>query len=85
MTQNPLRGNPDEHGRLIRHQVLPPSSCTMFDVPRRARVTAETYGGETVSIVADVVARSGEWLCIAQPDGDGIWNAWVHKNACTPL
>jgi len=44
----------------------------MLDVPRRARVTAQTYGGDTVTVEADVIARSREWLCIAQ-DG-GVWN-----------
>lgn len=57
----------------------------MFKTPRRARVTAQTYGGDTVTIEADVIARSGEWLCVAQEDGESTWNAWVHKTCCVPL
>lgn len=84
MSLNPLHGRTPEFAHLIAHQVLPPASCTALS-PRRARVTAETYGGDTVTIVADVVARSGEWLCVAQPDGESTWNAWVHKACCEPV
>lgn len=70
---------------LLAHQVLPPAACTVFEVPRRARVTAQTYGGDTVTVEADVVARSGEWLCVAQDDGGRAWNVWVHKDCCEPL
>lgn len=81
MSRNPLHGRPVAHEHLLVHQAMP-SSCAMFPVPRRARVTAETYGGDVVTIVAEVVARSGEWLCVAQDDG--AWNAWVHRDCCEP-
>lgn len=60
-----------------------PATCSMFERPYRARVTAKTYAGDTVALVADVVARSGEWLCVAQ-DG-GVWNVWVHRDCCVPV
>lgn len=82
---NPLYGERFDHGHLIAHQVLPPVSVSMFPRPRRARVTAATYGGDVVTVVADVVARSGEWLCVAQPDGETTWNVWVHRDCCVPV
>lgn len=84
MSQNPLHGERPEFRHLLAHQALPQSS-RMLRVPRRARVTAQTYGGDTITIEADVIARSGEWLCVAQPDGDDTWNAWIHKTCCVPL
>lgn len=84
MSRNPIHPEPSSFGHLLAHQASP-LSCSMFEVPRRARVTAETYGGDVVSIEADVIARSREWLCVAQEGGDGVWNVWVHRDACEPL
>jgi len=84
MSSNPLYGERREFRHLLAHQAFPQVS-RMLRVPRRARVTAQTYGGDTVTIEADVIARSGEWLCVAQPDGETPWNAWVHKDCCEPV
>jgi len=84
MSLNPLHGRPVAHAHLLAHQASP-LSCVVFDVPLRARVTAQTYGGDVVTVVADVVARSGEWLCVAQDDNGSTWNVWVHKACCEPV
>ncbi len=42
---------------------------------RRGVATAETIGGDVVTLEVDVVGRSGRWLCVAQ-DGGASWSHW---------
>lgn len=57
-----------------------------IDPPRRGVVTAETYGGETVTLEVDVVARSGAWLCLRQSVSQDwpAWCAWVEADKVRP-
>lgn len=79
MKDNPLYQERYDFGHLIAHQVLPPARPAAARA-RRVRVRAKTYSGDTAVIEADVVAVFKEWVCIAQDDDGGVWNAWVHKS-----
>lgn len=78
--------DPATYADLIVNEGGDPTPQTMIDPPRRARVTTRTYGGDHVTLELDVVARSGAWLCVAQPrDGRPDWLAWVAASDCAPI
>lgn len=80
MRENPIHANRVvEYGHLIAHQTLPPSRCKPVD-GRPVRVRAKTYAGDITEVEAPVVAVYKEWVCIAQDDDGGTWNAWVHRS-----
>lgn len=63
---------------------------TALDPMRFATVTAETYGGDVVTIPCAVVSRApappslAAWLCVQQPLGhDRHWLAWVPADRVT--
>lgn len=79
MRENPLYQERYDFGHLIAHQALPPSRSVAAR-SRRVRVRARTYSGVVTDIGADVIATYKQWVCIAQDDDSGVWNAWVHKS-----
>ena len=69
---------------IVTHPQTGPQS--VYDTPRRARVTAPTYAGDTVTLDLPVTARAPGMLCVEQHDPDwGVWHAWVPIDACEPL
>lgn len=79
MRENPLYQEHYDFGHLIAHQILPPARSAAGR-GRRVRVRAKTYSGAIAEIEANVIATYKQWVCIAQDDGSGVWNAWVHKS-----
>jgi hypothetical protein len=54
--------------------------------PRRARVTAATYAGDTVTVEVDVVATAPGQVCVRQEiPGRAPWLAWVPSGAAVPM
>ena len=80
MKDNSLYQEHYDFGHLIAHQLLPPAR-SIAARHRRVRVRAKTYSGVVTEIEADVIAtHTSSGVCIAQDDGSGVWNAWVHKS-----
>lgn len=75
-----------EYSHLLVNAGGEPRPQRAFDPPRRGIVTAETYGGDVVTLEVDVVARSGPWLCVEQDGGPAwpSWCAWVRADAVRP-
>lgn len=78
--------DPETYADLVVNKGGAPEQQTMIDPPRPALVTTMTYGGTQVMLELDVVARSGPWLCVAQPrEGKPDWFAWVDASECEPI
>lgn len=69
---------------LYSHPVVGPSEP--FDPPRRALVTAVTYGGETVLLELKVLSRARGFVCVEQHDENwGVWLAWIPVECAEPI
>ena len=78
--------DPATYADLIVNEGGDPTPQTILNPPQRARVTTLTYGGNQATLTLDVVARSGPWLCVAQPrDGLPDWHAWVAASECVRI
>lgn len=85
MTNNP--GAPRAWDHLLVTAGDPPGGgIQLVHPPRRARVTAMTYGGEVMRLELDVVARAPGRVLVAQPRaGHDPWNAWIHASEVVPV
>lgn len=69
-----------------REAELTPLHPHRLDPPRRARITASTYGGDTVTLDLDVVWVARDAVCVRQTaPGWPEWLAWIPAGDAIPL
>lgn len=63
-----------------------PPAKRMLQRPRRAVVTARTYGGDVVRMELDIVARAKSLVCVCQDRaGADPWHEWIPEENARPL
>lgn len=81
----PVALDPSTYAHLVVNHGEPRGQ-RILEAPRRAKVRAQTYGGDHVALELEVVATAPGFVCVTQPrPGADPWNAWIPAADATPL